>query len=213
MIETKAAAFKVGDRVKLRDKHVGLTVVDKVMAKAKGPIRANRWYRIKSGPFGGRIMKCRYVVFNSYFGLFKNDNHGYHIHEKNLTRLSYHSSEVQAQINKEIIMNPDSSTCSKSKATPDKKEGRLESKQLVELVKEVTTKNMGDLRTVAASYVGTENNKRIERVKLDLIAATEANIAEIDAIKAGVKQPRKVNWPAIIIGVVGVTTTIVAYVL
>lgn len=71
---------------------------------------------------------------------------------------------------------------------------------------------MGELRAIATSYVGTENNKRIEKVKFDLIAATKQNIAEIEAIKVGVQQPRKTNWPAIIVGIIGAVTTALALV-
>jgi hypothetical protein len=81
---------------------------------------------------------------------------------------------------------------------------------LLEKNKEVDKKVMGELRAVASSYVGSENIKRIEAVKVELLGRTMENIAEIEAIKAGIKQPRAVNWPAVIVGAIGFATTIAA---
>ncbi len=200
----------------------------------KGPLKTGRWYRVKSGPFGGLALKALHTS-NGRWADFRHNDCPRAIHMDCLTRLSYHSKEVQEQIKqKETVMNPDynkthgyvcadkvgygaKESLEKANKPPAPiaagaglKKVSKDPEVIEALVEKVTDRNMAELRAVATSYVGTESNKRIERVKYDLLEATEANILEIEAIKAGIKQPRKVNWPAIVVGVIGVVTTIAA---
>ena len=255
VIFARSAHLNVSSNVKetvaeiINDSHMSDSILSEEIKEMT--LKVGRWYRIKSGPLGGRIMKCYKVILEGYVGCFSVDSQGYEEHTSNLTRLSYHSTEVQEQIkSKEPIMNPDYNkthgyvrsdavyeakhalekalekaranklALEKANKPPEPivdnaelKKASKEPKEIEALVEKVIHRNMAELRAVATSFVGTESNKRIERVKYDLLRATEVNILEIEAIKAGVKQPRKVNWPAVIIGLIGVATTITAYVL
>ena len=98
------------------------------------------------------------------------------IHEKDLT-LSINNAEMSLEAKRVYAQ--------KYKIKPE---------ALVAKVKENDKDSMTKLRAIASTYVGTENIKRIEFVKRDLLGRTEANIAEIDAIKAGIAQPKTRNW-------------------
>lgn len=82
-----------------------------------------------------------------------------------------------------------------------------------DVTQDLDTKAMGELRSAATAYVSTENLKRIESVKGALLAATEANVAEIEAIKAGVQQPgSSFDWVTVGLVTYGIAATIVTLV-